>query len=412
MKKEKTPTYADEYEALPPPTQEYDQETADTSSPSHSSPEIHIINEDEKKGEKLRLILMLICTVLALISVIVYGVAVSGTLSQFKTPISERLLSEVFGTGITTLSGTYARVPLVRIPSQTVTEGEDHGAAEQESVSEDTPPPQGGITYPVKEVDLSVSGDNIFSVINETPYAPDVMTLFGEKLKSPISSEITSKHGKNAPAVLILHTHGTESYLPDGARTYSSDEAFRSYDTGKNVVAVGRAVASRLREHGIGVIHLETMFDAEDYNSAYYLAAKEISRITEKYPSVAYVFDIHRDAMITSEGVNLKPTSPITTDGGKTAQIMLVIGTDHAGSSHTEWQDNLIFALKLQRSALNINGGIMRSLNLRSASFNEQYTKGSLIVEIGAAANSLEEACRAGRIFADAAAGVIKGEVS
>jgi hypothetical protein len=45
---------------------------------------------------------------------------------------------------------------------------------------------------------------------------------------------------------------------------------------------------------------------------------------------------------------------------------------------------------------------MMRSIDLRSASFNEQYTKGSLLLEVGSCANTLEEAKISADIFADA----------
>ena len=53
---------------------------------------------------------------------------------------------------------------------------------------------------------------------------------------------------------------------------------------------------------------------------------------------------------------------------------------------------------------------LMRSVDLRSPSFNEQYTKGSLLLEVGAAGNSLNEAKRAAAIFAEALAEEITGE--
>ena len=361
-----------------------------------------------KIREKLRLILMLAATLIATLAVIVYGYKISLISKKLPSPLSEHFLSEVFSAGVASIGGNYARVPLTRIPPQTVEDGDVPGASEYLALPEDSAtPPSTGI-FPVRDVDLAVTSDDIFAVINETPYTPDTLTLYADELKIPTLDKLHVKYGSSAPTVLILHTHGTEAYLDEGDAVYTADESFRSYDTGENVVAVGKAAAAVFRENGIGVIHLETMFDETDYNSAYYLAAEEIKKLVEAYPSIAYVFDIHRDAMITSEGVCLAPVSSLEADGGDAAQLMLVVGTDYAGSGHSEWEDNLSLALKLQRAALAVNGGIMRPLNLRSASFNEQYTKGSLLVEVGAAGNSLSEAIRAVKIFAEAACEVIK----
>ena len=121
-----------------------------------------------------------------------------------------------------------------------------------------------------------------------------------------------------------------------------------------------------------------------------------------------YVLDIHRDALITAEGENLRPVAE--TEDGPAAQIMLVVGTDEAGADHPGWEDNLSLALKAQRSVAAVCPGLMRSVDLRRESFNQQLAPGSLLIEAGAAANSLPEAKRAAEIFAFALADIIKGE--
>lgn len=361
------------------------------------------------KWERLRLFMMLITVLFATVGVIVWGSIVTDKIASLNGPISGKLLGRFLGRDVTSVGGT-VRPHLNKIPSKPVEEGDLPGAAEDETVPDVG---EGGEhkaeTLPVKRVDLSVDSNDVFGLINETPYTPDVISLYAEELKTLTSAEAEAIYGADAPRVLVLHTHGTECYQ-NGGDTYSSDEPFRTYDTSKNVVAVGRVFAERLREYGIGVIHIETMFDGENYNEAYVKSAEEVKRILEKYPSVEYVFDIHRDAMFTHEGVNLAPTSPLSLNGGDAAQIMLVVGTDYAGAPHGEWEDNLSFALKLQKSTLGVNAGLMRSINLRSASFNAQYAKGAVLVEIGAAGNTLDEAKRAGELFADGVADVICGD--
>ena len=80
---------------------------------------------------------------------------------------------------------------------------------------------------------------------------------------------------------------------------------------------------------------------------------------------------------------------------------MFVIGTDHGGSDHTEWEDNLALAARVQSAISADHPTLMRSINLRSASFNEQYTKGSLLIEVGATASTLDEAKLGAEILAE-----------
>jgi len=89
---------------------------------------------------------------------------------------------------------------------------------------------------------------------------------------------------------------------------------------------------------------------------------------------------------------------------------MLGVGTDHSGASHPGWQDNLSIALKLNELLREVSDTLMRPINLRGASFNQQYSPGFLLLEAGSCGNTLDEAKRSGIHFADALAKLIKNE--
>lgn len=200
--------------------------------------------------------------------------------------------------------------------------------------------------------------------------------------------------------MLIIHTHGTEAYSDN------ADSNYRSTDTAKNIVACGTAIADILESRGIHTIHCKTMFDEKDYTLSYYSASLEIKRIIKEYPSVSYIIDVHRDSVMTGSTYSAPSVEYV---GGYTAQMMFVIGTDHGGAEHPNWRNNLALALRLQDSLNKEAPQIMRTANLRSASFNEQYSQGSLLLEIGACATSLSEAVRSAELFADALADEITG---
>ncbi|MCI9450480.1 MAG: hypothetical protein HFE30_09595 [Clostridiales bacterium] len=383
------------------------EKAASTAECENTPEEIEVYNTEggAPHKKKLRIIPLFIGAILVLCALTVYGILFTGLISSHKEPLGKALLEEIFGTGIVSMNGTYSLPPLPQVPPQTVGEDTPPGAGEAEVIDIEQGSDKDVKMLPIKSVDISAV-DNIFSIINETPYTPDTDTLYNAELKIPNVDELHAKYGENAPIVLILHTHGSESYSPSGADSYSSDFSFRSYNPDESVVAVGEVFAETLVARGIGTIHVATMFDIEDFNSAYSKAAQAIRSYLEIYPSISYIFDVHRDAMITTEGVNLKPLS----GDGTSAQVMLVVGTDHGGSGHTEWEDNLSLALKIQKSAAGYNSTLMRALNLRSASFNEQYTKGSLLIEVGAAGNSLDEAKNAARTVARSISDVILGE--
>ena len=57
----------------------------------------------------------------------------------------------------------------------------------------------------------------------------------------------------------------------------------------------------------------------------------------------------------------------------------------------------------------NQHPGLMRPVNIRSASFNQQYTAGSLILEVGSCAGSLDSALKSAKLFAQSLAREIIG---
>lgn len=236
---------------------------------------------------------------------------------------------------------------------------------------------------------------------NETPYELNMEEILAMERVIPPADELYDIYGEDAPLVLILHTHGTESFSDTAANDY------RSTDITKNIVSLGTIIADKLNSSGINTLHSTTMFDEDDFTMAYYNASIEIRETLEQYPSISYIIDIHRDS-IESDGVYIAPTTE--TDDGNTAQMMFVIGTDHGGSGHTTWRNNLSLAARLQTELNENTPQLMRSINLRSASFNEQYTDGSLLLEIGACASSLEEVQRSAEKLADALVREILGE--
>ncbi len=227
------------------------------------------------------------------------------------------------------------------------------------------------------------NGGILFS--NQTGYAPDAAELLDRTY--PIAAP---KADAEEPLVLILHTHGTESYAPDGATFVPADFHARTENTEENVVSVGRVLARTLEEQGISVLHCETMFDRDSYPDSYTLAAAYIKETVAQYPSICYVFDVHRDALSSSDGGILRPVTVI--DGEVAAQVMTVVGTDDAGASHAGWRDNLTVAVQLQSGLCASYPAFVRPINLRRATFNAQYAPGSLLLEIGSSGNSVEEA--------------------
>ena len=208
------------------------------------------------------------------------------------------------------------------------------------------------------------------------------------------------------PQVLIMHTHGTESFARDGTEPYTETGTAHTTDTSYNIIRVGEEIARIFEEMGISVLHDTEIYDYPAYNGAYDRSRAGIETILEKYPTIRMVLDVHRDALVGEDGTIYKPV--VQVDGAKTAQVMLLVGTDDGGAAFPDWTEHLALAMEIQGQMNSLWPGLARPITLRSARFNQQLTKGSLLVEVGSHGNTLEEAVNGARLFARAAGMVIK----
>lgn len=195
------------------------------------------------------------------------------------------------------------------------------------------------------------------------------------------------------PTVLILHTHSTESYTRTD-EPYQEVSAWRTLDDHYNMLSIGQEVASLLAQAGIPTIQDRSYHDYPSYNGSYVDARDTLQTYLEDYPTIALVLDLHRDAAGT--GANqLRTLAQV--EGADSAQLMIVLGTNHE-----QYEKNLALALKLHAALEEMSPGIMRPLQLRPQRFNQDLSPGGLLIEVGAAGNTHDEALRAARMLAKA----------
>ena len=204
--------------------------------------------------------------------------------------------------------------------------------------------------------------------------------------------DFSARLSTEGPQVLILHSHGSEAYTMPKGQEYKASGTFRTADTTCNVVRIGDEIAAVLSSYGISVLHDRTLHDVPSYNDAYISSQASVERYLEKYPTISFVLDVHRDAIQDGNGNYYKLVSR---EDPHAAQCSLVMGL-----GHDRWQDNLKLAIAVQQ---NINAAcptLMRPLTARDYRYNQQLSTGFLLLEVGAAGNSLDEAILGGRLFA------------
>lgn len=211
-------------------------------------------------------------------------------------------------------------------------------------------------------------------------------------LTSPLTLSLTG----DDPTVLILHSHTSECYAdtPEGA------DAYRTQDESKNMLAVGQALTQQLQAAGISVLHDRTVHDYPSYNGSYTLSRATVRKYLEAYPSIQLVLDLHRDAMTDTSGNQIAST--VETPDGAAAQLMLVVGTNSGRLTHPGWQQNMALAAKLHAQLERQCPGICRPISIRSQRFNHDLSPGAMLIEVGAAGNTLAEALGAVKVLSTA----------
>ena len=140
-------------------------------------------------------------------------------------------------------------------------------------------------------------------------------------------------------------------------------------------------MARVFRELGFEVIHDTTLYDYPVYSGAYERSRAGVGEWLEKYPTIRFVLDVHRDALVDSDGSAYKLIAQ--EQGEKVAQVMLVVGSDDSGAHHPNWQKNLALAVQVQLALTRQYTQLARPIVLRSTRFNQDITTGSLLVEVG-----------------------------
>lgn len=200
------------------------------------------------------------------------------------------------------------------------------------------------------------------------------------------------------PTVLILHTHTSESYV--NTEGYTEDGSYRTLDERYNMLSIGDRITELLENRGISVIHDRELHDYPSYNGSYTHARAAIAAYLEEYPSIRLVLDIHRDAAEDSSGNQIATTA--TVDGKTAAQLMLVVGSNAGGQSYPNWQQNMALAVKLHAQLEKLAPGICRPISFRSQRFNQDLSPGAVLVEVGAAGNTRQQALLAAEVLAQA----------
>lgn len=237
------------------------------------------------------------------------------------------------------------------------------------------------------QVDLTPLGR--YETLVQQFYTIDANTMAGSdqlNVGNFLAQDMTIDKGGEGPQILIYHTHSQEAFADSVPG-----------DVSGTIMGVGEYLAQILTEnYGYKVLHHNGQYDVETRDDAYSAALPEVERILKENPSIQVVIDLHRDEM--PAGTRLVTEI----DGRPTARFMFFNGlsrtkkTGNIAYLYNENLDaNLAFSFQMQLKAMEYYPGLTRKIYLKGYRYNMHLRPRTLLIELGAQNNTVEEALNA-----------------
>ncbi len=215
-----------------------------------------------------------------------------------------------------------------------------------------------------------------------------------------LGKDMRLTHDASTPQILIYHTHSQEGYA-------DSTEG----DSSTTVVGVGEYLTKLLTEqYGLSVIHHTGEYDVGDRDHAYSNAAPAVEQLLADNPTIEVVIDLHRD------GVREDTRLVTEQNGVQMAQIMFFNGLSRTTSTgdidylyNPYIADNLAISFQMQLKAAEYYPNLTRRIYLKGYRYNMHYCPKTLLIEVGAQTNTVQEAMNAMVPLADILNKVLTG---
>ncbi|MBS6196281.1 MAG: stage II sporulation protein P [Clostridiales bacterium] len=261
-------------------------------------------------------------------------------------------------------------------------------------------------TAPVKELSMERLSDFDYLLNNFFVVDPNTTIDSSQMDAASLLSDDLKLQGENTgPQILIYHTHSQEGYVD----SVPGDE-------NTSVIGVGNYLESILTDvFGYQVIHIKDAFDMMegqlDRSKAYNYALPVVEQVLAENPSIEVVIDLHRDGVpenrhLVTE-INGKPTAQVMYFNG----LSRTVNNGNLDSLPNPYiSDNLALSFQLSYQAAKYYPQFTRCIYLKGYRYNLHVRPKSILLEVGAQTNTVEEAMNAMEPFSVILNKVLKGE--
>lgn len=244
-------------------------------------------------------------------------------------------------------------------------------------------PVTGGFIPHERQTVYNLSDYEDFSTLFDTFYAMDSNTMIGQEqlnLESLLGPDVTVKKDAPGPQILLYHTHSQEAFVDSVPG-----------DKSTTIVGAGDKLAELLTQYGYSVLHHTGEYDLPGRDGAYSRSLPVLEQLLAENPGIQIIIDLHRD------GISEDRKLVTDLDGRPTARFMFFNGLSRTKSTgdidylkNPYQEENLALSFRLEMAAGEYYPGLTRKIYLNGYRYN-MHLRRSLLIELGAQTNTVEE---------------------
>lgn len=226
----------------------------------------------------------------------------------------------------------------------------------------------------IKEIFYKIGNDN----------TNDVLSLLKTNDSNDIVINTLDVNTSKDLEVYIYNTHNKEEYQTN------------IYGITPTVVDVSNMIQNKLLEYYVYsyVEKMDVVGEMKKRNLEYYdtydISRNNIINIRKKYPSINYIFDIHRDS-VTND------LSRVEIDNKSYAKIMFLIGKKNSNYKKNEKN------VQIMKDYINEKyPNILRNNYYNNYIFNQDIVENAFLIEVGGVDNTIEELYNTSCVLAEA----------
>ena len=200
-------------------------------------------------------------------------------------------------------------------------------------------------------------------------------------------------NSKKEPILYIYNTHQTEEYV---------SSSLANYNITPTVYMAGNILKQELEKYNVYSVvedeNIKTVLNEHNwvYKDSYSASRLWLERTKEKYPTIKYYLDLHRDSVSLTANINNKSY----------ARIMYVLGMNYDG-----YENNEALMVKLNDYTKEKYPGLSRDiLYAKKNTFNQDFSGNVFLIEVGGNNNNFNEVYNSVLALAEIIGNVIGSE--